>query len=153
MTKINKKLERIFGVINMFKLTLLKTDDTIEEHHFKHEPTFQDMYPLIKCSLIEISGGYDENISERSFDIFFNEEGGPLCIGYYDEKDNPNGAKLNKRATKYWFQWLKKENRVCLPNSAIFGNCAYYQKEPLVAKSVTELDNGLMKIKIKEEKC
>ena len=47
MTKINKKLERKYGVINMFKLTLLKTDDTIEDHHFKHEPTFQDMYPLI----------------------------------------------------------------------------------------------------------
>ena len=41
----------------MFKLTLLKTDDTIEHHHFKHEPTFDDMYPLIKCSLIEFFNG------------------------------------------------------------------------------------------------
>ena len=112
----------------MYKLILWKADDSIETFDYKEKPTFQEMYPLIGCSIIERSSGFDKNISNRSFDMYFDEEGGPLMIGIYHEKDNPKGAVRNKRATTAWYLWQKRTGRVCLPGDAIHGNVAIIKR-------------------------
>jgi|TARA_B100001964_G_scaffold1483_1_gene1780 hypothetical protein len=112
----------------MYKLILWKTDDTVENFDFKEKPTFQQMYPLIDCSIIERSSGFDKNISNRTFDMWFDEEGGPMIKGVYDKKDNPKGAIRNKRATIAWYLWQKRTGHICLPGDAIHGNVAIIKK-------------------------
>ena len=112
----------------MYKLILWKADDDIETFNYKTKPTFQDMYPLIKCSLIQIQPGYNKEISNRSFDMHMDEEGGPLMKGIYHEKDNPKGAVRNKRATIAWYLWQKRTGRICLPGDAIHGNVAIIKR-------------------------
>ena len=112
----------------MYKLILWKADDIVETFDYKTKPIFQDMYPLIKCSTIERSSGFDPNISKRTFDMWFDEEGGPLMKGLYHEKDNPNGAVRNKRATIAWYLWQKRTKRICLPGDAIHGNVAIIKR-------------------------
>ena len=124
--------------ILMYKLILWKVtkadegqfgnDGGIETSYFKEKPTFHQMYPLIGCSTIERSSGFDPNISNRTFDMWFDEEGGPMIKGLYDEKDNPNGAIRNKRATIAWYLWQKRTGHICTPGDAIHGNVAIINK-------------------------
>ena len=56
----------------MMENGLPKTSD--ETFEFTKKPSFQDMYPLIGCDTIEILHGYDKTISNRTFDIYCDEE-------------------------------------------------------------------------------
>ena len=112
----------------MYKLILWKADDNVESFDYKDKPTFQQMYPLIGCSIIERSSGFDPNISNRTFDMWFDEEGGPMLKGVYDKKDNPKGAIRNKRATIAWYLWQKRTGHICIPGDGIHGNVAIIKK-------------------------
>ena len=112
----------------MYKLILWKVDSSVESYDYKERPTFPQMYPLIGCSTIERSSGFDSNISKRTFDMWFDEEGGPMLKGVYDEKDNPKGAIRNKRATVAWYLWQKRTKHLCTPGDAIHGNVAIIKK-------------------------
>ena len=39
------------------------------------KPTLKQLYELIGCSLVERVSGYDKSVSNRSFDIWIDEEG------------------------------------------------------------------------------
>ena len=112
----------------MYRLILWKADDNVESFYCKDKPTFQQMYPLIGCSIIERSSGFDPNISNRTFDMWFDEEGGPMIKGVYHKEDNPKGAIRNKRATIAWYLWQKRTGHICLPGDGIHGNVAIIKK-------------------------
>ena len=88
-----------------------------ETFEFTKKPTFDDMYPLINCDTIEILQGYDKDISDRSFDMYIDEE----------SKLKPVVVK-NTKATKAWFDWQKRTGRVCIPGDFIAGHVAIIKK-------------------------
>ena len=90
------------------------SDETFE---FTKKPTFQDMYPLIGCDTIEILHGYDKTISNRTFDIYYDEE---------SKLKNP--FVKNDRATKAWYAWQEKTGRTCIEGDFVAGNVAIIEK-------------------------
>ena len=112
----------------MYKLIIWKADESVESFDYKEKPDFEQMYPLIGCSIIQIQRGYNKEISNKSFDMYIDEEGGPMMKGLYHEKYNPKGAVRNKRATIAWYLWQKRTGHICLPGDAIHGNVAIYKK-------------------------
>ena len=111
-----------------YKVIRWQTDGTEEIWEAPQEPTFQEMYKLINCTTIERQSGYGKEISNRTFDMWCDEEGGPLMKGIYHAKDNPKGAIRNKRATIAWYLWQKRTGHICQPGDAIHGNVIVYKK-------------------------
>ena len=67
----------------MYKLIIWKaiwvnSGDYPETHTdsyiLNYKPTFQDMYKHLSTDMIEITKGYDKNISDKSFDMNIDEE-------------------------------------------------------------------------------
>ena len=46
----------------MYNVILWKDNDNEDIHVFKNKPTFDDLYKLIGCELIEITKGYTEEL-------------------------------------------------------------------------------------------
>ena len=88
-----------------------------ETFEFVKKPTFQDMYPLIDCDTIEILQGYDKTISNRTFDIYCDEE---------SKLKNP--FVKNDRATKAWYTWQERTGRTCIEGDFVAGNVAIIEK-------------------------
>ena len=108
----------------MYKLFVWKSEmgdngpiTSSEEHDYTTKPTFQDMYPHINCSMIEIHKGYDKDISNRSFDIYCDEE-----------SKMKNTYVKNTRATKAWYTWQERTGRKCLPGDFIAGSVAIIKR-------------------------
>ena len=59
----------------MYNVILWKDNGDENFHVFKHKPTFDDLYKLIGCSLIEITKGYNPEVSQKSFEMYIDEEG------------------------------------------------------------------------------
>ena len=108
----------------MYKLHIWKAEmaeglpitgsDTFE---YTTKPTFEDMYNHIGCDMIEILHGYDKNISNRTFDIYCDEE---------SKLKNP--FVKNDRATKAWYTWQERTGRTCIEGDFIAGNVAIIEK-------------------------
>ena len=66
-----------------------------------YKPTFEDMYKHLSTDMIEITKGYDKDISDRSFDMYIDEESKlkPVIVN-------------NTKATKAWFDCknVQKDN-------------------------------------------
>ena len=88
-----------------------------ETFEFTKKPTFDDMYPLINCDTIEILQGYDKTISNRTFDIYCDEE---------SKLKNP--FVKNKRATKAWYTWQERTGRTCIEGDFVAGTVAIIEK-------------------------
>ena len=58
----------------MYKVIRWKTDGTEEVWEAPNKPTFEQMYKLIGCTTIERQSGYDKDISNRTFDMWMDEE-------------------------------------------------------------------------------
>ncbi len=65
----------------MYKLLIWKSvmdhhgPNTKEESYvMNYKPTFEELYKHLDCSMIEILSGYDKNISNRTFDMYCDEE-------------------------------------------------------------------------------
>ena len=101
----------------MYNVILWKDNDNEDIHVFQNKPTFADLYPLLQCDMIEILQGYDPEISNRTFDMFCDEES-KLKLTTYP----------NKRATKAWYTWQERTNRQCLPGDKIVGHVAIIKK-------------------------
>ena len=83
------------------------------------KPTFDQMYKLIGCSTIERQSGYDKDVSNRTFDMWCDEES--KCKG-------PEFIKKNLRATNAWFRWMHRTGHVNIPGDFIAGKVVVYQK-------------------------
>lgn len=101
----------------MYNVIIWKDNDNEDIHVFKNKPTFADIYPLIGCDMIEILQGYDPEISNRTFDMYCDEE-----------SKLKNTTYPNKRATKAWYEWQKRTKRQCLPGDHVVGHVAIVKK-------------------------
>lgn len=101
----------------MYNVILWKDNGDENFHVFKHKPTFDDLYKLIGCSLIEITKGYNPEVSKKSFEMYIDEEGKHNNLSY-----------PNKRATIAWYEWQKRTNRQSLPGDKIVGHAAIIRK-------------------------
>ena len=61
--------------------------------------------------------GYDKDISNRTFDIYCDEE---------SKLKNP--FVKNDRATKAWYAWQERTGRTCIPGDFVAGNVAIIEK-------------------------
>ena len=108
----------------MYKLLIWKSvmdhhgPNTKEESYImNYKPTFEELYKHLDCSMIEILSGYDKNISNRSFDMYCDEE---------SKLKTP--IVKNKRATDAWYAWQERTKRQCVPGDFIAGNVAIIKK-------------------------
>ena len=105
----------------MYKLHLIKADSTKEVHDYKVKPTFEDMYPLIECDLIQMSTAKIPEMSNRKdgyTDIYFDEE----FLGKSRQPD------INRYITLRWLEWLENTGRTALPPRVICGNVCVIQE-------------------------
>ncbi len=108
----------------MYKLLIWKSvmdhhgPNTKEESYvMNYKPTFEELYKHLDCSMIEILSGYDKNISNRTFDMYCDEE---------SKLKTP--IVKNKRATDAWYAWQERTKRQCVPGDFIAGNVAVIKK-------------------------
>jgi len=103
----------------MYKVIRWQTDGTEEVWTAPKKPTLEELYKLIGCSTIERQSGYDKDISNRTFDMWMDEE---------SKMKAPEFIKKNVRATNSWFRWMERTNRMCIPGDFIAGNTVIYKK-------------------------
>ena len=108
----------------MYKLLIWKSvmdhhgPNTKEESYvMNYKPTFEELYKHLDCSMIEILSGYDKNISNRTFDMYCDEE---------SKLKTP--IVKNKKATDAWYAWQERTKRQCIPGDFIAGNVAVIKK-------------------------
>ena len=93
----------------MYKLHVIKADNTTESVDYSKKPTFDDMYKHIGCDMIEMSKAYYPHYSNRKdgyVDIYFDEE--------FLMKES---AQPNIGATVAWKKWQDKSYgiaRICI---------------------------------------
>lgn len=109
----------------MYNVIIWKDNDNEDIHVFSKKPKFVDLYPLLGCDMIEILHGYDPEISNRTFDMFCDEE-----------SKLKNTTYPNKRATKAWYEWQKRTGRMCLPGDHVVGHVAIIKKVDIKLKEV-----------------
>ena len=80
------------------------------------KPTLKELYKLIGCTMVERVSGYDKDVSNRTFDIWIDEEG------------KFNSPVKNLRATNAWFRWMERTGHVSLPGDYITGTTVCYKK-------------------------
>ena len=86
------------------------------------KPTLDQLYKLIGCSTVERVSGYDKSVSNRTFDIWIDEEG------------KFKSPVKNIRATNAWFRWLERKytpdtiGAVFKSGDFIAGKVVVYQK-------------------------
>ena len=80
------------------------------------EETIEQLYKLIGCRTVERVSGYDKSVSNRTFDIWIDEEG------------KFNSPTKNLRATNAWFRWMYRTGHVNIPGDFITGKTVCYKK-------------------------
>lgn len=109
----------------MYNVILWKDNGNEDIHVFNKKPTFKELYPLIGCDMIQILHGYDTEISNRTFDMYCDEE-----------SKMKNTTYPNKRATIAWYEWQKRTKRQCLPGDYVCGNVCIIKKVNIKLKDV-----------------
>ena len=102
-----------------YKVIRWQTDGTEEIWEAPQKPTFQEMYKLINCTTIERQSGYDKEISNRTFDMWMDEE---------SKMKGDEFIKKNERATNAWYTWMNRTGHVNMPGDFIAGNVIVYKK-------------------------
>lgn len=101
----------------MYNVILWKDNGDENFHVFEKKPTFKELYRLMSCTMIEIVQGYNQDVSNRTFDMYIDEEG----------KFNPMKYP-NKRATAAWYTWQSRTGHQSLPGDNIVGDVAIIRK-------------------------
>nr|BAR17758.1 hypothetical protein [uncultured Mediterranean phage uvMED] len=104
--------------MSKYKVTILHTDKEPTTHVVEGSdgPDFKDMYKLMGCSTIEITGARFNN---KNYDLYIDEEG--------RLKD---GNEFNPIATEHFVEWLSHEGRVTMiPN--VVGVAAMVDPDPI----------------------
>ena len=92
------------------------TDNTQEIWEAQSKPTLDQLYKLIGCTTIERQSGYDKDISNRTFDMWCDEESKMI------------GSRKNMRGTNAWYRWMTRTGHVNIPGDFIAGNVVIYKK-------------------------
>ena len=83
------------------------------------KPTLEQLYKLIGCTTVERQSGYDKDVSNRTFDMWCDEES--KCKGI-------EFIKKNLRATNAWYRWMERTGHMNIPGDFIAGNVVVYKK-------------------------
>ena len=102
-----------------YKVIRWQTDGTEEIWEAPQKPTFPQMYKLINCTTIERQRGYDKDISNRTFDMWCDEE---------SKMKGDEFIKKNERATNAWINWLMRTGHKRMHDDFIAGNVVIYKK-------------------------
>ena len=102
-----------------YKVIRWQTDGTEEIWEAPQKPTFPQMYKLINCTTIERQSGYDKEISNRTFDMWCDEE---------SKMKGDEFIKKNVRATNAWYTWMNRTGHVNMPGDFIAGHVVIYKK-------------------------
>ena len=102
-----------------YKVIRWQTDGTEEIWDASQKPTFPEMYKLINCTTIERQRGYDKDISNRTFDMWCDEE---------SKMKGDEFIKRNERATNAWITWMARTGHKCMHDDFIAGNVVIYKK-------------------------
>ena len=102
-----------------YKVIRWQPDGTEEIWEAPQKPTFPEMYKLINCTTIERQSGYDKEISNRTFDMWMDEE---------SKMKGDEFIKKNERATNAWYTWMNRTGHVNMPGDFIAGNVIVYKK-------------------------
>ena len=102
-----------------YKVIRWQTDGTEEIWEMPQKPTFPQMYKLINCTTIERQRGYDKDISNRTFDMWCDEE---------SKMKGDEFIKRNERATNAWINWLMRTGHKRMHDDFIAGNVVIYKK-------------------------
>ena len=103
----------------MYKLHVIKPNAIVETQDWKTKPTFQDMYKVIKCDMIEMSKAY--------YPEYSNRKDGYVDI-YMDEEFLMKETKPNIGATIAWKTWQDKTGHMALPGSVLHGTICVIQE-------------------------
>ena len=101
------------------KVIRWQTDGTEEIWEAPQKPTFPQMYKLINCTTIERQSGYDKEISNRTFDMWMDEE---------SKMKGDEFIKRNERATNAWINWLMRTGHQRMHDDFIAGTVVIYKK-------------------------
>ena len=101
-----------------YKVHVWKADEDNTELVFEApaKPTLEQLYKLIGCERVERVSGYDKSVSNRTFDIWIDEEG------------KFNSPTKNVRATNAWFRWMHRTGYINIPGDHITGTTVCYKK-------------------------
>ena len=104
--------------MNNYRVTVVPVHGEIKQHIVQGDdgPNFKDMYKLLGCNMIEITGC---RVGGKNYELYIDEEG--------RFKDN-NG--LNPTASQYFVDWLGNEGRVARVAN-IVGDAAVVDPEPI----------------------
>ena len=102
-----------------YKVIRWQTDGTEEIWDASQKPTFPEMYKLINCTTIERQSGYDKEISNRTFDMWCDEE---------SKMKGDEFIKRNERATNAWINWLMRTGHKRMHDDFIAGHVVIYKK-------------------------
>ena len=102
-----------------YKVIRWQTDGTEEIWEMPQKPTFPQMYKLINCTTIERQRGYDKDISNRTFDMWCDEE---------SKMKGDEFIKRNERATNAWINWLMRTGHQRMHDDFIAGTVVIYKK-------------------------
>ena len=107
------------GIMHNYKVTVIPVHGEIKEHLVEGEdgPNFKDMYKLLGCNMIEITGC---RVGGKNYEMYIDEEG--------RFKDD-NG--VNQTASHYFIDWLSNQGRVARVAN-IVGDAAVVDPEPIV---------------------
>ena len=94
-------------------------DNTALVYEAPARPTLDQLYKLIGCTTVERQSGYDKGISNRTFDMWCDEE---------SKRKGAEFIKKNIRATNAWYRWMTRTGHVNIPGDFIAGNVVIYKK-------------------------
>jgi hypothetical protein len=97
----------------MYNVIVWRVNGDEDFFAFEKKPEWKQIYPLINCDMIEIQKGFNQDVSNRSFEMLCDEES-KLKEPFY----------INKRATNAWYEWQKRTNHMCIPGDFIAGDIA-----------------------------
>ena len=95
----------------MYKVVILVAEPREQKViMFAKKPTFDDLYPLLKCSTIEIQQCWVDN---KAVDM------------YCDEESKLKQTVIhNEIATDLWYEWQQATGHECIPGDYIAGDVA-----------------------------
>jgi len=104
--------------MNNYRVTIVPVHGEIKEHIVQGDdgPNFKDMYKLLGCNMIEITGC---RVGGKNYEMYIDEEG--------RFKDD-NG--VNPTASHYFIDWLSNQGRVARIAN-IVGDAAVVDPEPI----------------------
>ncbi len=107
--------------MNEYTLFIMDPDGAIASYDYDKKPTFQDMYALVGCDMLQPSTAYLPKYSNRKdgyIEFYMDEE-------FLLKNPVPN---VNVNITSAWYAWQDKTGHMSIPGSKIHGKVAFFRK-------------------------